>query len=589
MRHTFRSRLAVLAIVALALPASTGLAMAGGTRTTPLPERAPVDLSHPYAEGVVLVGFAPGAAASERAAARRTVGGRGERLSPLAPDVEVLRLPTGASVGAAIAALRRSPVVAYAEPDYIVTRDLAPSPNDPSYTDGTLWGMYGPADLDGTTATTNEYGSNARAGWDVTTGSRQVVVGVIDEGIQITHPDLAANIWTNAVEAAGMPGVDDDGNGYTDDVNGWDFVNGDASVYDGGTRGNLDQHGTHVSGTIGAVGWDGRGVIGVSPQVRIVSMKFLGRNGGTTSNAARAVDYLTDLKIRHGLNIVASNNSWSGGGANDTLLAAIRRAGVNGILFVASAGNSGIDSDGSPVYPQSYDCRTASTGDCIISVAAIGKTGAIASWSNFGDVSVDIGAPGIGVVSSIPFDSYASYNGTSMSAPHVTGAIALCAAAALQTAAGRNLTSQDYRTILFRTSRATLSLLGKTVTNGRLDAGTMAAWCRDGQLTDPGGSTSVTPGPFDKTSPANGATGLGRQVTLTWQASTDAAGYQVCVKAGASATCGANDWTGTGATSLKRTLKAGTTYRWQVRAVGPDGTTYVYANDTSTGTWGFTT
>lgn len=164
--------------------------------------------------------------------------------------------------------------------------------------------MYG--DL---TSPANAFGSQAGEAWGAGhTGSRGVYVGVIDEGIQVTHPDLDDNVWKNPFDAAG-DGVDNDPNGYVDDVNGWDFANGDSSVYDGGKRGQADKHGTHVTGTIGAEGGNATGVAGVNWAVTAISGKCLGRNGGTTANAIRATDYFTDLKARHGLNVVATNNS----------------------------------------------------------------------------------------------------------------------------------------------------------------------------------------------------------------------------------------------------------------------------------------
>ncbi|MGA0027380.1 MAG: S8 family serine peptidase, partial [Steroidobacteraceae bacterium] len=270
-----------------------------------------------FLEGVVLVGFKPGTARSERANARAAAGAvRAEAISPLATDAEKLILAPGRGVKAAIEALKRNPNVRYAEPDYILTK--AAVSNDTYYTNGSLWGMYGDA-----TSPSNQYGSQAGEAWALGyTGSNEIYIGVIDEGIQVTHPDLQANIWVNPFETAG-DGVDNDGNGKADDVHGWDFVNNDASVYDAGG----DAHGTHVSGTIGGVGGNGPGVAGVNGHVPMISGKFLGPSGGSTSGAIAAVDYMNDLKSRHGLNIVATSNSWGGGGFSQALLDAINRGG----------------------------------------------------------------------------------------------------------------------------------------------------------------------------------------------------------------------------------------------------------------------
>ncbi len=300
--------------------------------------------------------------------------------------------------------------IEFAEPNYIYTHDASSS--DTYYTNGSLWGMYGDA-----SSPANQYGSQAAEAWAVGhTGSSNVYVGIIDEGIQFEHPDLNANIWTNPYDPVG--GGDNDGNGYTDDTHGWDFAGNNNSIYDGGRKGNQDDHGTHVSGTIGAES-NGTGVVGVNWNVTLISGKFLGVFGGNTANAIKAVDYFTDLKNRHGLNIVATNNSWGGGGFSQGLYDAISRANNAGILFIAAAGNSGTDNDVTASYPANYDLAN------VISVAAISSTGGLASFSQYGATTVDLGAPGVGVWSTTASNTYSSYNGTSMATPHVTGAVAL--------------------------------------------------------------------------------------------------------------------------------------------------------------------
>jgi len=167
----------------------------------------------------------------------------------------------------------------------------------------------------------------------VIVGKGNVYVGIIDEGYMYTHEDLAANAATNPGEIAG-DGVDNDGNGYVDDVYGWDFDGNNNSVFDGAG----DDHGTHVAGTIGAVGGNGKGVAGVCWSVKLMNAKFLGRRGGSTANAIKAVDYFTDMKTRHNLNLIATSNSWGGGGYSQALEDAIERANNAGILFIAAAG-----------------------------------------------------------------------------------------------------------------------------------------------------------------------------------------------------------------------------------------------------------
>jgi subtilisin family serine protease len=313
--------------------------------------------------------------------------------------------------------------------------------------------MYGAS-----TTPANAYGSGAAAAWAAgKTCSSDVVVGVIDEGMHTRHRDLRSNIWTNPGEIAGN-GLDDDGNGYADDVNGWDFFNGDASVFDG----KGDDHGTHVSGTIAGKGGNGTGVAGVCWNLKLISAKFLGPSGGSTADAILAVDYMTDLKARHGLQMVATSNSWGGGGFSQGLKDAIDRAGAADILFIAAAGNGGQNMELSNSYPAGYDSAN------IISVANIISSGALSGSSNYGVTRVDLGAPGTAVWSTVPgrfrFQSkYASYLGTSMATPHVSGAAALYKS--LHPAA----TAAEVKAAILAATIPTASLAGRTVTGGRLD------------------------------------------------------------------------------------------------------------------------
>jgi subtilisin family serine protease len=398
----------------------------------------------------VLVGYEPGASAAERdRAAARAKAVRRERVGH---DVDIVHLRAGASNASAIARIEEDPAVAYAEPDWRLSK--ATTSNDPLFTGGSLWGMSG------------GYGSRAADAWAQNViGSSAVYVGVIDEGIQVTHPDLSGNAWANPYDP--VDGVDNDGNGFVDDTNGWDFATGDRSVYDGGTKGRLDAHGTHVAGTIGAEGGNAIGVAGVNWDVTYISGKFLGRSGGTTANAIRALDYMTDLKTRHGLNLVATNNSWGGGGFSQGLQDAIRRGGAAGILFIAAAGNGGSDgvgdnNDTTANYPSNYTCPVSGT-DCVIAVASITSSGARSSFSNYGAATVDLGAPGSGIYSTLPFNKYGSYSGTSMATPHVTGA------AALYAASHAGATLFQIRNAILSSTAATASLNGTTVTGGRLD------------------------------------------------------------------------------------------------------------------------
>lgn len=352
----------------------------------------------------------------------------------------------------AIEILKNVAGIEYAEPNWIY-HHFATS-NDLYYTNGSLWGMYGDA-----SSPANQFGSQAAEAWaNGKIGSNSVYIGIIDEGYMHTHEDLAANAGTNPGEIPNN-GLDDDRNGLIDDVYGWDFNGNNNTIFDGVD----DDHGTHVAGTIGAVGGNAKGVAGVVWNVKLLSAKFLGSTGGTTVNAIKSVDYFTDLKQR-GINIVATNNSWGGGGYSQGLYDAIERANAQGILFVAAAGNASNNNDASPSYPAAY------TNANIIAVASITSTGALSSFSNYGANSVDIGAPGSGVWSTVPLRSkgkvvsgYASYNGTSMASPHVAGAIAL------YVSSNPGASVSVVKNAILNSTVPTSSLNNKCLTGGRLN------------------------------------------------------------------------------------------------------------------------
>jgi len=447
-----RRPLSLLCVTALGL---TGLALTTPASAVTAPQAS--STAAPAVPDELIVGYVPGASAVQRERARGRASARlAERLVAAATDrteVEIVRLPQGKNRDQALAQLESDPAVAYAEPNYLLSHQATAT--DPFFTSTNaaqdLWGMYGDR-----STPANAFGSQAAEAWAAGhTGAKSVYVGVIDEGIQLTHPELSGQVWTNPRDL--VDGVDNDGNGYVDDVHGWDFANGDSSIYDGGTRGTLDDHGTHVSGTIGAKANNGQGVVGMNWDVTLISGKFLGRRGGTLANAVKAVDYFTDLKTRHGLKIVATNNSWGGGGFSSTMLAAITRADNANILFVAAAGNSGTNNDTTASYPSNYNVPN------VIAVAAIDRNGALASFSQYGPTTVDLGAPGVGVWSTTAFNGYSFYNGTSMATPHVTGA------AALYASSHPGASAAAIKSAILGSVVLTPSLSGKTVTGGRLD------------------------------------------------------------------------------------------------------------------------
>ena len=330
------------------------------------------------------------------------------------------------------------------EPDLPI--QVETSSNDPS-----LWRLYGLNNY-GQTGGTPDADIDATDAWDITTGSRDVVIGVIDSGVDITHPDLAANIWVNPGETPNN-GIDDDGNGFIDDVNGWDFYDNDNSPNDG------NGHGTHVAGTIGAVGNNNLGIAGVNWHVSLLPLRFLGNDGsGWTSDAVAAVNYATMLKRDFDINVAATNNSWGGGGYSRTLDRAIQAANDEGIMFIAAAGNQGTNNDANPSYPTNYSSPN------VISVAALNRSDNLASFSNYGATTVDVGAPGVSIYSTLPGNSYGSFSGTSMAAPHVAGVVGLL------NAAKPGISVTEVNNAILNTVDPLQSLNGKTLTGGRVNA-----------------------------------------------------------------------------------------------------------------------
>ena len=283
-------------------------------------------------------------------------------------------------------------------------------PDDPKFSK--TWGLSN----DGSSGGSVGADIDALKAWEISTGSKDILLAVIDTGLDYNHPDLQDNIWTNpgesGLDAEGRDkrsnGLDDDHNNFIDDWHGWDFVNNDNDPMDD------NRHGTHCAGTIGAVGNNGLGVAGVNWQVSLMGLKFLSGSGsGSLADAVKAINYATQMGVK------LTSNSWGGGGFSETMKAAILRANEAGVLFVAAAGNSSINNDDSPHYPSNYQVEN------VISVAATDHKDLIAGFSNRGFMSVHLAAPGVRIFSTVPGGGYENLSGTSMATPHVAGAIAL--------------------------------------------------------------------------------------------------------------------------------------------------------------------
>jgi len=361
------------------------------------------DPGRAYVPGELIVKFKPGVPV-----ARKALSVQGQKVRDFAfIGAEHWKIGKS-SVEAAVAALEANPDVEYAEPNYLLY--ALETPNDPSLS--LLWGLNntGQADGGGTPGTVDA-DIDAVEAWDTFTGSADVIVAVIDSGVDYTHPDLAANAWTNPGEIAGN-GIDDDFNGFIDDVHGWDFANDDSDPMDD------NDHGTHCSGTIGGVGNNGVGVAGVNWDVSIMGLKFLTSAGsGSTADAIGCIEYATLM----GVDVMS--NSWGGGGYDPALEAAIQAAYAADIFFVAAAGNSGSDNDVTDNYPSNYE-----VGNVIAVMATNNRDQRVVEpgwWSSsYGATTVDIAAPGLYIYSTVP-GGYDTFSGTSMATPHVAGAMAM--------------------------------------------------------------------------------------------------------------------------------------------------------------------
>ena len=379
----------------------------------------------------------------------------------------------------AIAALKKQPEVLYAEPNYILHADV--NPNDPRFVGNELYGLAR---------------INAPVAWDTTTGSSNIVIGIIDEGIDINHPDLAANIWNNP-----SPGAI---SGITGDLHGYNFVNNSGTIPG-------EEHATHVAGIAGAQGNNNTGIVGVNWTTRLMSLRVLGSSGADIADVLAAYSYAKQMRQlwgssggTQGANIRVLNNSYGGGGFSQASFDAVVELNQAGILFVCSAGNTddgNFNNDVTPHYPSDYNVPN------VISVAATNSTDAASNGSHVGPNTVHLGAPGEGIVSTVPppdADGYAFFSGTSMAAPHVTGS------AALLWAHNPNLSVHQVRSLLLYNGDAILDLSPKTITGRRLNIANSFAALAENDNTPPGAVNNL-----------HLNTQTGRDLNIGWVAAGD--------------------------------------------------------------------
>ncbi|MGH2978171.1 MAG: S8 family peptidase [Solirubrobacterales bacterium] len=484
--HRERVRRALFALAILVLLVATAL-------LSPQVESGRAD--GPQAEvvpGELVVTFTPNATERHTERAITKTGGEVEQRIASSDGVVISVEPDRAEV--TVKRLMRDRVVQHVEPNYVVR--AARLPNDRSF--GEQWGLRNLGHYGGKSGAD----IGATSAWDATIGG-SAPVAVVDTGVSFKHPDLASNAWVNPGDP--LNGHDDDGDGFEDDVNGADFLNGDSTPDDDGG------HGTHVAGIIGAQGNNSVGISGINWEAQVMGLKFLDGNGeGNTADAANAIDYAVD----HGARVI--NASWGGPAFSLALYSAIRRAHEHGVLFVAASGNDGMNADSSPDYPAAFDLPN------IISVAATDRSDRLLDFSNYGAKSVDLAAPGDDIYSTVPPVSdpsgYAAFSGTSMAAPFVAGA------AALYLSKFPQATADQVRAALLNTVDRLPTLAGKTVTGGRLN------------MANALGATSPSTGPQRDTTPPSTFALIRprsrlktrkRGLRFAWQRSRDASGIRL--------------------------------------------------------------
>jgi thermitase len=370
----------------------------------------------------LFVKFNGNASSSAIQAAFSTVGATVEQR--YADGTDLISLGSASDASRALAWLKADPSVDYAEADgTLVQSSLVP--NDPEFPQ--QWGLNNPNNVD----------IDAPEAWGATTGNPSTIVAILDTGIDVNNPAFAGRLWVNPAAGA---------DGYSGDVNGWNFVGNNNNIKDD------DGHGTHVAGILAATGNDGNGVAGVNWNAQIMVVKVLDSSGnGSTDQAVSGIYYA----VQHGAKVI--NASWGGGPYSEAMKDAIAYAGSMGVVFVTAAGNDGANADASPSYPGSYNLPNE------ISVAAVDQNGNLAPYSDYGPQTIALAAPGSNIFSTIP-NGFATYSGTSMATPYVSGVISLVAGLE------PGYTAQQLIARVESTTKTLPSLIGKTITGGIVDA-----------------------------------------------------------------------------------------------------------------------
>jgi subtilisin family serine protease len=477
--------------------------------------------------GQLIVGFTGDTSSAE---SKAIVNGTDAAIAKRLPDnTAVVKVDAGQSASEVQSALDARGDVAFVEPNFKVHSENLT--NDPKLRDGGLWGIIR---------------IHAPAAWSTTRGAG-VIVAVLDSGYAIENPDLTGAAWENTNEIPN--GKDDDNDGFVDDIYGADWVDHD------GVPNDAEGHGSHVAGTIAATADDGNGVVGVAPDARVMPLKFLDKDGaGSVADAIGAIDFA----IKHGAKVI--NASWGGPDYSQALEGAISRAGQAGIIFVAAAGNDGTNNDVAPDYPAAMSLPN------IVSVAASDKQDNLASFSNYGKSSVDVAAPGVGIISTVG-DHTESWSGTSMATPHVAGVAALLASVS------PGASAEALAGAIIGGARTSSPLIGKIKSGGILDVvGSFKALGLDTSNFEAGSGPSA----FRLKKPGKKVmVGRGGKVRFTWSRSydDDLIGYEVYVDGKLKTTVRSpSDDSGIGApnTFAKVKIKAGK-HRWSVVAVDGEG------------------